>query len=248
MQFATGAPHLWHSSRDLPSPRDIARGRDFLHGDGAPIATNRCPSLGSVPHGGRSRQHYLAVITIRPSWRKAARSSLRRFTPIAIGAILLQFWLASQSGGKDSPAEALPILILVLAVVADFTYRMTTVLELSPEQLAIRTWVTPRRLVPRSLIRGVALRRFYSYPYSQSFAVVYGDDGRRFATLPERIWEDDDVHRLQAALGSHDHSYRDVTRDEYKREFPGALNNYLGWLVALGVMAAIFVGIALQNR
>lgn len=189
------------------------------------------------------------VITIRPSFGKAGKSALRRFTPLAIVAVLLQFYLAGQSGGKDSPLEAIPILMLVGAVVADFTYRMTTVVVVTMEQVTIRSWLTFPHVVPRSQIGGVALRRVYSYPIgSRSYAVIVGDGGRSIATLPEGIWKDDDIRSLQVALGSKDHSYRQVTSDEYKREFPGAVHTYWGWIFAALVMVVMFAGIYLQSR
>jgi hypothetical protein len=191
-----------------------------------------------------------SVITIRPSWKKAARSVLKRATPMVLLLVLFQFWAAGQSGGRGGPVDVLLALILIFAVVADYAYRMTTVLRLTPEALAISSGLARTRQVPRSQIRGVALRRFASYPFRTTFgvAVVYGESGRRFATMPESIWEDDDVHRLQTSLGSTDSSYREVTRDEFKSEFPGSLRNYWGWVLAAIVVVVIFVGATIKNR
>ncbi len=175
---------------------------------------------------------------------------LNRITPLVVLLALFQFWAAGQSGGRDGPVDIVILLILVFAVVVGDVFRMTTVIRLTPEMMAIGSWLTPKRLVPRSDIRGVALRRYTSYPSRASFgvAVVYGESGRRFATLPESVWDDADLYRLQAALGSNNHVYREVTRDEYQREFPGALRNYWGWLLAGVVLVVIFSEAVIQTR
>jgi hypothetical protein len=188
------------------------------------------------------------VVTIKPSWRKAAASVVQRFTPFAIVLIVLQFWLASHTGVKDTQLEVLPLLVLVLAIVADYIYRMTTAVKVESEQLSIHSFLTSPHVIPRSEIRGVALRRVSSYRSSQSFAVIIGENGRSLATLPEAIWEEDDLRQLQAEVGSKDHSYRQVTRDEYRREFPGATRSYLGWILALVVLIMIFAAAYFQTK
>src|ERR1700686_2308724 len=136
-----------------------------------------------------------STITLRPSRKKAVRSLLKRATPLVILLALFQFWAAGQSSRRYGPIDAVLILILVVAVVADDVHRMTTVIKLTPEILEIGSWLAPTRQVPRSQIRGVALRRYSTYPFRTAFevAVIYGESGHVFATLPESIWDNDVV-------------------------------------------------------
>lgn len=194
--------------------------------------------------------HSSADVTLRPSWRKYGRSVLLRFTPAVVIYVALQFWLAGQSGGRDSAYELLPIGLLVLAVVADVAYRMGTVVRVTANYVSIEPPLIGHKVVPRQHVRGVALRGVFSYPGASVYAVIYDDHNRSIATLPEGIWDEDGLRRLQASLGVNDHAMRYVSAAELSREFPGALtiSRYAGWVLAFVVTALMFVGVGLQNR
>jgi hypothetical protein len=194
--------------------------------------------------------HSSADVTLRPSWRKYGRSVLLRFTPAVVIYVALQFWLAGQSGGRDSAYELLPIGLLVLAVVADVAYRMGTVVQVTANYVSIEPPLIGHKVVPRQHVRGVALRGVFSYPGARVYAVIYDDHNRSIATLPEGIWDEDGLRRLQASLGVNDHAMRYVSAAELSREFPGALtiSRYAGWVLAFVVTALTFVGVGLQNR
>ena len=194
--------------------------------------------------------HSSADVTLRPSWRKYGRSVLLRFTPAVVIYVALQFWLAGQSGGRDSAYELLPIGLLVLAVVADVAYRMGTVVRVTANYVSIEPPLIGHKVVPRQHVRGVALRGVFSYPGARVYAVIYDDHNRSIATLPEGIWDEDGLRRLQASLGVNDHAMRYVSAAELSREFPGALtiSRYAGWVLAFVVTALTFVGVGLQNR
>ena len=162
----------------------------------------------------------------------------------------LQFWLADQLGGRDSVYELLPIGVLVLAVVADIGYRMGTIVRVTADQVFIERPLIRHKVVARPRVRGVALRGVFSYPGARVYAVIYDDRDRSIVTLPEGIWDDDDLRQLQASLGAKDHAIRYVSAAELSREFPGVLtfSRYAGWVLAVVVIALVFIGVALQSR
>jgi hypothetical protein len=183
------------------------------------------------------------VTTIRPSVRKALRSVARRFTPLVAALVLIQFWLAGPSSPRDKAFDFIVIVTAVTIVAADWVYRMSTVIQLTDDALIVQTMLVRRFAIPRSRIQGIALRSVYVYPSSRS----YVDRGARIVVLPEGILEDADIHRLQAALGSRDHSYRQVTSEEFRKEFgKDFFSPYIGWIIALVMMVLIFV--AAPNR
>jgi hypothetical protein len=187
------------------------------------------------------------VTTIRPSVRKALRSVARRFTPLVAALVLIQFWLAGPSSPRDKAFDFIVIVTAVTIVAADWVYRMSTVIQLTDDALIVQTMLVRRFAIPRSRIQGIALRSVYVYPSSRSYVVVYGDRGARIVVLPEGILEDADIHRLQAAFGSRDHSYRQVTSEEFRKEFgKDFFSPYIGWIIALVMMVLIFV--AAPNR
>jgi hypothetical protein len=194
--------------------------------------------------------HTSADVTLRPSWRKYGRSVLLRFTPAVVIYVALQFWLAGQSGGRDSAYELLPIGLLVLALVADVAFRMGTVVRVTANHVSIEPPLIGHKVVSRQHVRGVALRGVFSNLGARVYAVIYDDHNRSIATLPEEIWDEDALRRLQASLGVDNHAMRYVTASELSREFPGALtiSRYAGWVLAFVVTALIFVGVGLQNR
>jgi hypothetical protein len=164
--------------------------------------------------------------------------------------VALQFWLAGQSGGRDSAYELLPIGVLVLAVVVDVGYRMGTVVRVTADHVSIEPPLMLHKVVARQHVRGVALRGVFSYAGASVYAVIYDDHNRSIATLPEGIWDEDGLRRLQVSLGEKDHATRYVSAAELSREFPGALtiSRYAGWVLAFVVIALSFVGVALQGR
>ncbi len=184
-------------------------------------------------------------LTLRPSWRKYGQSVLRRFSLLVILAAGLQFWLAGQVGGRDSVFGSLALGLIVFVVVADIGYRMSTVIRVTPVRVVIEAMRFLRRDVPRANVAGVALRGIPSYTGAKLYAVIFDDHHRSVATLPEGIW-DEDLRRLQAALGAKNDSIKYATSGELAAEFPGALSveRYLGWGLALVVIALIFVGAA----
>src|ERR1700694_1342275 len=155
---------------------------------------------------------------IRPSWRKYLRTVALRFTPLVLVYVAIQFWLASQAGGKDSAWELLPIGVLVVAVAADIAYRMSTVVRLTPSHLEVGPPFVLRKVVPRSAIRGVALRGVFSRLGTRVYAVIYDEQDRCIATLPEGIWDEGELRRLQTLLGSTDRSIRYVSAADLSRE------------------------------
>jgi hypothetical protein len=164
--------------------------------------------------------------------------------------IVLQFWLANQSGTRDSGFELVPAAALVLAVAADLAYRMNTVVRVTAEDLAIEPPLVMRKVVQRQRVGGVALRGVFSYVGSTMYAVIYDDHGRSIATLPQGIWDEEDLRRLQAALGTKDRAIRYVSAAELGTEFPGALTvvRYAGWALAAAVVVLIFVGASIEHR
>jgi len=140
--------------------------------------------------------------------------------------------------------------VLVLAIAGDVVYRVSTVVRITPEHLEIRTLPILRKVVPRSAIRGVALRGVLSYTGARRYAVIFGEGNRNIATLPEGIWDEDDLRRLQSLLGPTDHSIRYVSSAELSKEFPGTqiIAPYGGWLIAIIVVALIFISAALERR
>ncbi len=189
-------------------------------------------------------------LTFWPSWRKYTRTVRFRYLPLALVYLAVQLWLAGQSGAKDSPWDLLPISVLVLAIAGDVVYRVSTVVRITPEHLEIRTLPILRKVVPRSAIRGVALRGVLSYTGARRYAVIFGEGNRNIATLPEGIWDEDDLRRLQSLLGPTDHSIRYVSSAELSKEFPGTqiIAPYGGWLIAIIVVALIFISAALERR
>ncbi len=146
--------------------------------------------------------------------------------------------------------EALPTGVLVLALVIDVAIRMNTVIRISPSDIVIQASLSLQKLVPRKDVGGVALRGVYSYPGTRMYAILYDHNNRCLATLPEGVWDDGDLYRLQSAVHSPSQSIRYVTSAELSREFPGALSSarYAGWALALLVVALIFVGVPLQGK
>ena len=189
-------------------------------------------------------------LVLRPSWRKYGKSVLLRFTPALVIYVALQFWLAGQSGGHDSAYELLPIGVFVLAVLGDVAYRMGTVVRVTADHVSIEPPLIPHKVVPRQHVRGVAVRDVFSYGRSTVYAIIYDDHNRSIATLPEGIWDEDGLRRLQVSLGAKDHATQYVSASELSREFPGALttSRYAGWVLAFVVIALSFVGVALQGR
>ena len=185
-------------------------------------------------------------LTLRPSWRKYGQSVLRRFSLLVILAAGLQFWLAGQVGGRDSVFGSLALGLIVFVVVVDIGYRMSTVIRVTPVRVVIEAMRFLRRDVPRANVAGVALRGIPSYTGAKLYAVIFDDHHRSVATLPEGIWDEDDLRRLQAALGAKNDSIQYATSGELAAAFPGALSveRYLGWGLALVVIALIFVGAA----
>jgi len=182
------------------------------------------------------------VTTIRPSIGKALRAVAGRFTPMVVALVLIQFWLAGSSTPRDKVFDYIVLVIALAIVVADWIYRISTVLQLTDDALIVQTMLVRRLAIPRRQIHGIALRSVYTYPSSRSYAVVYGDHGAKIVTLPEGIWKDADIHRLQAAFGSRDHSYRQVTSEEFKREFGSDFfSPYVGWIIAIGMLVLIFI-------
>jgi len=190
------------------------------------------------------------TISLRPSWRKYGRSVLVRFSHSLLILVGAQLWLGAQSGGRDSVWEALPIGVVVLALVVDVAIRMNTVIRITPNDIAIQAPVILHKLVPRRDVGGLALRGVYSYPGAQIYGVLYDHNNRCLATLPEGVWDDSDLHRLQSAVYSPSQPIRYGTSAELGREFPGALTwaRYAGWALAVLVVALILVGVALQGR
>jgi hypothetical protein len=182
------------------------------------------------------------VTTIRPSVGKALRSVARRFTPVVAALVLIQFWLAGPSSSpSDKAFDYIVIIIALTIVVADWFYRMSTVLQLTDDALIVQTMLVRRFAIPRKRIHGIALRSVYTYPSSRSYVIVYGDRGTKIVALPEGIWEDADIHRLEVAFGSRDHSYRQVTSKEFRREFGSDFfSPYIGWIIALVMLVLIF--------
>lgn len=173
---------------------------------------------------------------------------MARAFPLGLILVVAQFWFAAQSGGRESAIGF--VLIGLLAAVFAWSYvrQMTTVVNVSSRELSVQSLVSPQHVYARSAIRGVALRKVSSYMSVRSLAVIYGEGGRAVATLPEAFWDKDAITHLQAALGSHDTSYREVSRDQFRTEFPGAINTYLGWFLAAFVLAGIFVIALSQSR
>ena len=83
------------------------------------------------------------------------------FLPIEDPA-LLSDWLQDMRG-----------LLIALVVMADYAYRMSTVLRVTKDSVTIKSLLPGQRVVPRAAIRGLALRDVYSYPYRRLIAVIY---------------------------------------------------------------------------
>jgi hypothetical protein len=164
--------------------------------------------------------------------------------------VALQFWLAGQSGGKDSAWELLPIGVFVAAIAADIAIRMSTVVRLTPSDLEVGPWWLPHKVVPRKSVRGVALRGVFSRLGTTLYAVIYDEQNRSVATLPEGIWDEGELKRLQVLLPSKDRATHYVSAADLSREFPGALTivRYAGWVLAIVVIALVFVGVALERQ
>jgi hypothetical protein len=162
--------------------------------------------------------------------------------------VAFQFWLARQPGGRDSLFEALPLGVLLLAVAGDLLYRMNSVVRISPERVVVVRPLLPSKVAPRDHVRGLALRGVYSFPGSRLYAVVYDDNNRCIATLPEGLWDDRDLRHLQTMLGPKDHAIKYVTSNQLRTEFPGALTaaRYAGWVLAVTIVILIFVGVSLR--
>jgi hypothetical protein len=186
--------------------------------------------------------HVRHVTAIHPSVGKALRSVAGRFTPVVAALVLIQFWLAGPSSPRDKAFDYIVLVIALTIVVADWIYRISTVLQLTDDALIVQTMLVRRLAIPRERIRGIALRSIYTYPWSRSYAIVYGDRGTKIVALPEGIWEDADIHRLQAAFGSRDHWYQQVTSKEFRREFGNDFfSPYIGWIIALVMLVFIFI-------
>ncbi len=193
-----------------------------------------------------------AELVLRPSWRKYGRSILRRLSPLVIVVIAIQFWLGGPVTGRDSGFGFLALGLMVIVFAADIVYRMSTVVRILPAHVVIEVMRFVRRDVPRASVAGVALRgvvSYISYLGTQLYAVIYDRHHRCITTLPEGIWDEEDLRRLQAALGAEDHLIKFVSSSELSTEFPGALSleRYLGWGLAVVVIALILVA-STQSR
>ena len=196
------------------------------------------------------RTAHSAQVELRPSWGKYARSAFR-LIPLGIAYLAVQFWLGGQGQAKDSPWELLLVGVIVMALAGDITYQMSRVVRLGPSQLEISRPLFPPRVIRRSLIHGLAFRGVVSYlGPTRLYTVVYDDRHRAIVTLPQAIFDEAALLRLQRALGFHDTTIRYVNTGELQAEFPGALRpaRYLGWFLAILVMGMIFVGVAITNR
>jgi hypothetical protein len=186
-------------------------------------------------------------LALRPSWRKCGRVVLRRFGLLVIVSIGLQFWLAGLVGGRDSGLGVLALALILFAVIADVTFRMSTVIRVSPTHVVIETMRLLRREVPRARVGGMALRGIPSWVGARLYAILYDQQQRCIATLPEGIWDENDLDRLLKVFGAKDQSIKYVTSGELAAEFPGALSvqRGLGWGLAVLVIALMFLGAAL---
>jgi hypothetical protein len=187
-------------------------------------------------------------LTLRPSWRKVGRSSLARLGPLSILYVVGLFWLGGAGGGKDSLWEALPLGFLGIYLMADLVYRMSLVIHVDSTSLEIRSILRRPRVVARSEVRGVALRRVSRYLSSWSVAIIVGRNDRSFATLSEIEWDETNVNRLRGAIGSLDRTYREVSYVDYRNQFPGATHDNFGWAMAFAVIVLVFVGVYFQTR
>jgi hypothetical protein len=165
-----------------------------------------------------------------------------------IVVIAIQFWLGGPVSGKDA-FGFLALGLMVVVVAADVVYRMSTVVRITAEHVLIETMRFVRKDVPRATVGGVALRGVLSYRSIQLYAVIYDRQHRCITTLPEGIWDEEDVRRLQAVLGAKDPLIKYVSSGELSSEFPGALTveRYIGWGLAVVVVALIFVAAALSR-
>lgn len=91
-------------------------------------------------------------MTLRPSWRKYVRSIVLNFSPLVVLLALFQFWVAGQSGGRDSAWELLPIGAFVVALAADILIRMGTVVRLTPTTLQVEPPVFLHREISRESV------------------------------------------------------------------------------------------------
>jgi hypothetical protein len=187
-------------------------------------------------------------ITLRPSWSKAGKSVLRRASFLLLAYVAMQLWLAAASGGRGGPFGIVIFLLIALVVMADYAYRMSTVLRVTKDSVTIKSLLPGQRVVPRAAIRGLALRDVYSYPYRRLIAVMYGEHGQAVAILPEGIWDERDLQQLESIFGSRDNTYRRVSSYEFKNEFPGAVKPYLGWALGIAAVVLIFGGTYFQSR
>jgi hypothetical protein len=137
----------------------------------------------------------------------------------------------------------------VLVIAGDIVYRMSTVVRILPGHVVIEVMRVLRRDMPRASVGGVALRGVVSYIGTRLYAVMYDRHHRCITTLPEGIWDEGDLRRLQDELGAKEHSIKFVNSGELSTEFPGALSleRYLGWGLAVVVIALIFVAAGMSR-
>jgi hypothetical protein len=190
-------------------------------------------------------------LTLRPSWRKYGRSILRPLSLFVLAGGAFQFWLAGFSGGKHSGEifGFLAIALILLVGAADLVYRMTTVIRITREQLEIEAVGFMRRAWPRASVAGVVFLGSVSYMGTRLYAVIYDRHHRCLAALPEGIWDEDDLHRLQTVLATDGRSAKHLSSGELGSEFPGALRleRYVGWGLAVVVIGLIFVAAAMNQ-
>jgi len=187
-------------------------------------------------------------MTFHAEWKKAARATVARATPVAILFAVGQWWIGSTLGGRDGPLALVPLVIVTIGFVTDYLDRVTTAIEVTAHDIVVSSIVRGRRVYPRRDISGLALRRVTRYARAQSIGVVHRIDGRAVATLPEAFWSIPSLRRLQAMLGSRDVDFKDVSSTAYDAEFPGASRAAWGWVLAIAVGVSIIVGATIQNR
>jgi hypothetical protein len=196
--------------------------------------------------------HNQAELTIRPSWKKAMRSVVGRASLAVVFVVGYNFWAASQIGGKGLGIFDIAtfVAIAVLAL-ADHLYRISTVIEVTRDQLTIRSIFGRSHAVPRSALGGIALRTLiprYSMGSAKSLALIFDRHDRTIATLPEAIWTDEDIRRLHAALGLRRGHYVPIAAEDLKHQHPGANRDYWTWIFGSVLLVVIAGGSYLASR
>ena len=149
------------------------------------------------------------------------------------------------------------VVLVALVAVGYLLFFARARIEVAGERLLKVSAFGGKRSFPLSGVGGVAFRVLHQ-PLSRAgdptLGVVYGRDGRGLFTFSARLWDPGDVLRLAGLLGGSDAQPPTVvSRKEFEREFPGALNVWerhpyvLGLVLSLVLLVGVVVVVSLKS-